>query len=158
MRTIKNIFYLTFLIISGILLGNCGGDSSVNAPQDFVTGTITFNGSNFYYSGGYYAVTIFSADSSNPFHRVPVKSDSLAITNNNGVYSAYYKTSGLSGNYYITSSWFRHSNNQAIVIGAYGCDTTVNCTTATIVAVPNYAGDGPFNFRSSVNPTRNIFP
>ena len=129
-----------------ILFFSCGEE--VNAPQDFVSGTITFNDTNLKYIGGYYAVSLYG-DSTNPFTRIPVRSDRLAIGISNGVASSYYKVSGLaSGNYYIGATWIDSSSGNVSVYGVYGCDTLVNCSNPTRVTVPNFAGTGNLNFRS----------
>lgn len=145
MQTLR-FFILSYLV----LIWGCGEE--INAPQDFVSGTITFNDSNLNFNGRYYAVSIFP-DVSNPFGQPPLRSDSLAVVTSGGVTSAYYKISGLaSGNYYIGATAINSSNGSVIaVLGVYGCDTVINCPTPTKVTLPNYAGTGNLNFRSKTN-------
>jgi hypothetical protein len=142
--------FLPALIAVLFIYSGCGEE--INAPQDFVSGTITFNDSNLNYNGRYYAVSLFT-DVSNPFSRQPVRSDSLAIVTSNGVTSAYYRITGIpSGNYYIGATLLNSSTDSLIaVLGVYGCDTTVNCANPTRVTVPNFAGTGNLNFRSKTN-------
>lgn len=156
-KFIKEIIFFSAFILLSIFIGNCGTDDSVNATVDFVSGTITFNDSNLNYNGGYYAVSVYS-DHTDPFRQTPFKSDSLLISTTGGVTSAYYKVTGLNGDYYIGATWIRHSDNHVSVLGSYGCDTTINCTSSTKVTVPNYAGTGSLNFKSSTDINRNIFP
>jgi hypothetical protein len=133
-------------ILLAILIFSCGEE--VNAPQDFVAGTITYNDTSLKSTGGYYAVSIYG-DSSNPFTRVPLRSDRLSIAVSNGVASSYYKVTGLaSSNYYIGSTWIDSTSGSVSVYGVYGCDTLVNCSNPTRVTVPNFAGTGNLNFRS----------
>src|SRR5438477_13207306 len=119
-KIIKEIIFLSAFISLSAIIINCGTDSPVNATEDFVKGTITFNNGSLNYSGGYYAVTIYG-DSTDPFRKIPVKSDSLAISTTGGVTTAYYNVNGLSGNYYIAATWIIHSNSRIAVLGTYGC-------------------------------------
>ena len=156
-KYIKELILLPVFISISLFIGNCGTDDSVNATQDFVSGTITFNNSNLNYSGGYYAVSVYS-DTTDPFRHNPFKSDSLSIVTSGGVTTAYYNVNGLSGNYYIGAVWIRHSDGHIAVLGTYGCDTTINCTGSIKETIPNYAGTGGLNFKSSTDITRNMFP
>ncbi|MCI0449861.1 MAG: hypothetical protein L0Y79_08765 [Chlorobi bacterium] len=129
-----------------ILVFSCGEE--VNAPQDFISGTITFNDTNLKPTGGYYAVSLYG-DSANPFTHPPIRSDRLSVGISNGVASSYYKVTGLaSANYYVGSTWIDSVSGNISVYGVYGCDTLVNCTNPTKVTVPNFAGTGNISFRS----------
>jgi hypothetical protein len=143
---IRNVF-LTVSIILTLMLFNCGEDS-LNAPQDFVSGTITYLETNLNFNGGYYTISIYG-ESADPFTHNPVRTDSLAPGINNGTASVYYKISGLaSGSYYIGSTWRNSSNGNLSLYGVYGCDENINCPNRIKVTVPNYAGTGALNFKS----------
>jgi hypothetical protein len=129
-----------------ILVLSCGEE--VNAPQDFISGTITFNDTSLKATGVYYAVSLYG-DSSNPFSHPPIRNDRLSIGISNGVASSYYKMSALpTGYYYVGATWIDSVSGNPTVYGVYGCDTLVNCSNPTRVAVPNYAGTGNVSFRS----------
>src|SRR4029453_7567925 len=66
------------VIFLGVLFFTCGEDP-VNAPQDFVSGTITYTDTLLNYNGGYYAISIYG-DSTNPFSHPPVRTDSITPT------------------------------------------------------------------------------
>src|SRR4030095_16773404 len=143
--------YKTILVYSVIFLGvhffTCGEDP-VNAPQDFVSGTITYTDTLLNYNGGYYAISIYG-DSTNPFSHPPVRTDSITPTIQNGNVTAYYKVSGLaSGSYYIGSTWKHRTNGNVTLIGVYGCDENINCNNPTKSHSPSYSGTGQLNFRS----------
>lgn len=133
-----------------VLFFSCG-DESVNAPQDFVSGTITYLDTNTTRTGGYYAVGLYG-DSASPFSHTPIRKDSLSISKSGNTATAYYKMEGLaSGNYYIASIWVNSSSGAISVFGVYGCDENINCSSPTKVTVPNYAGTGSLNFKSSTH-------
>lgn len=154
-QVIIRCFFIVSVLSAIIIIPDCGEDA-VNLTQDFVRGTVTYNGTNFYHSGGYYAVSVY-ADVTNPFSQQPVKSDSLEIATNG---TAYYDISGLaSGDYYIGATWIRTSNRQVeAVVGTYGCDTVRGCNTHIKVTVPNYAGTGNLNFYSWADLAKKLYP
>lgn len=147
------------LIIFLINIYSCGEDS-VNAPQDFISGTVFFTDANLNYSGGYYAISIFSSIA-NLQSRTAVRSDSLAVSISSGKGSAYYKMSGIaSGDYYVAATWIRSSDKVIQgVLGTYGCDTLYNsqCSNYTKVTVPNYAGTGNVSFSSWTSLSKKIY-
>jgi hypothetical protein len=148
----KNFLFrgiLALLIVSVIiLLQKCGSDD-LNAPQEFMAGTITFNDTLFMAtSNGHYAVSIFG-DSTNPFSHTPVRSDSLNISISNNVATSYWKMNSLeSRSYYIGATWINRSTGAITVLGEYGCATPPSCTTPTKVDFPNYAGTAQLNFNA----------
>jgi hypothetical protein len=152
-RTIQTMLAV-FIVI---LIQKCGGDNSVNAPGDSMSGTITYTSTNLRLTGGHYAVS-FYADSSNPFSHPPLRSDSLAPGVGGGLASAYYKSTGFTtGNYYIASTWIR--NDGVIhIIGGYQCDITPHCPAPTKVVFPNYAGTRSLDFLSRTDPDSTIYP
>jgi hypothetical protein len=156
MKKKLNVFLSSVVILSlALLIWRCGED--VNAPQDFIKGTITFKDTNFNFNGGYYAVSIYG---DNTFVQVPIRSDSLAISIQGGVATAYYNLSGLaSATYYVGATWIRRSDNSVRgVLGTFGCDTVRGCTSHTGVVVPNFAGTGNINFYSWTDTTRRLYP
>lgn len=160
MKTVvKRFFLLAIFVVTFFLIIHCGEDS-LNAPQDFISGTITFTDANLNYTGGYYAISIFSSVS-NLTTRNPVKSDSLAVVISSGRGSAYYKMSGIaSGDYYIGTTWIRSSDKAVLgVLGTYGCDTiySSNCTSYQKVTIPNYAGTGNVSFKSWTDLSKKIY-
>lgn len=141
---------LAMLLFCLIFLNSCGEDS-VNAPQDFVSGTVTYLDTNVTVSGGYFAVGLYG-DSTSPFSHTPIRKDSLSINVTGGTASAYYKMEGLaSGNYYIASIWVNSSSGAITVRGVLGCDQNINCSSPNKITVPNYAGTGGLNFKSSTH-------
>src|SRR5262245_46337997 len=104
-QSLKRFFIILSFVAFIFLMQRCGEDS-VNAPQDFIKGTITFKDTILRYNGGYYAVSLYSS----PFTGNPVRSDSLAVVIQNGVASAYYNLTGLaSATYYVGATWIRSS-------------------------------------------------
>jgi len=148
-------FYATIIFSAAAFLSvfflTCG-DDSVNAPQDFISGTITFVDTNILHNNNYYyAVSIFG-DSTNPFTHRPVESDSLTINISGGTASAYYKVTGLaSGNYYVGCTYNNRTNGNFSVMGELGCGENIGCSTPTKITVPNYAGTGGQDFRSKTH-------
>jgi len=133
------------LILSNLI--SCGEDT-VNAPQDFVSGTITYLDTNVTRTGGYFAIGLYG-DSTSPFNHQPIRKDSLSIAKSGNTATAYYKLEGIaSGNYYIASIWVNSSSGSITVLGVYGCDENINCSNPTKETVPNYAGTGNLNFKS----------
>jgi hypothetical protein len=147
-------YYASILFVIALFLSlffiTCG-DDSVNAPQDFVSGTITYLDTNINVSTGHYSISIYG-DSTNPFSHHPIRTDSVAVNINNGTATAYYKVTGLTaGHYYIGATWVNRSNGIVTVYGVYGCDQNINCTNPTKIEVPNYAGTGGLNFKSATH-------
>jgi hypothetical protein len=152
----KNSFFI-FLFLSIVIFETCD-DSGINAPQDFISGTVIFTDTILRYNGGYYAVSLFP-DNSSPFSQSPLRNDSLKISISNGVASTYYKMDGItSGSYYVGITWIRSSDgNVRGVLGTYGCDTTHNCTASKKVTVPSYSGTGGINILSWTDTLRKVF-
>jgi hypothetical protein len=155
-KTIKRFFFAACVLSAVFIIADCG-DDAVNLQQDFVSGTVTYNGTSFFTNGGYYAVSVY-ADVTNPFSQQPVKSDSVEINTTNG--TAYYNITGLAtGNYYIGATWIRTSNGQVeAVVGTYGCDTVRGCNNHIKVEVPRYQGTGNLNFYSWADLSKKLYP
>lgn len=157
MKKNLTVFIYVFLCLFVILFQTCD-TSEVNAPQDFISGDITFTDSNLISIGGYYAVSLFP-DQSNPFNQSPVRSDSLKISVTNHVASAYYKMQTVSsGIYYVGVTWIRNSDKSVRgVLGTYGCDTTHNCSNSQKVEVPSYSGTGGKSFIGWTDTLKKVF-
>src|SRR5215510_1339662 len=140
------------LIIIFVLSG-CESPQDMNRPGDILAGYITHFDTNLTLSGGYYSISIFSADSVVPFNKIPVKCDSLRLTRRHDLlcYETSYSMSGVpAGRYYVAATWSRipkNPNEIPIVLGIYGCDTSATCTTYTEVIYPNFDG----NFRNIIS-------
>jgi len=127
---------IAFVII--IVLQKCGSDSSVNAPGDFLAGTIAFKDSLFLPSSqGHYAVSFYT-DIAQP----PVVSDSIGTASKN-VYWRFTNVS--SGNYYIAATFVK-TTGAITILGEYGCPTPPSCSGPTKVEFPSYAGTGALDF------------
>lgn len=145
-RSFKSIVLFSVILVC-VVIYNCGEDT-LNAPQDFMSGTITYLDTNMNYSGGYYTVSVYG-DSTSPFSHNPIRTDSVAVNITNGVATAYYKVTGLaSGHYYIGSTWKNSTNGNLTLFGVYGCDENISCGNPTRIEFPSYAGTGGLNFKS----------
>lgn len=155
LKTIIKIITFGSLFISFLFLFQTCGDDATGLSPSYMAGNITYNDNSTSYSGGYYCVSFYSPDSTDPFHRAPIKSDSLSLNLSEGVTKAFYKESSLpTGSYYIASTWI-YPGYKTFVLGIYGCDTVQG--TPTKVDFPNYAGTGALDFRSKTNPAHAIF-
>ena len=152
---IEKSFLLFSLLILTYLFQSC--DDSVNTPQDYVAGTVTFIDTNITHMSGYYAVSVY-AELLNPYSHAPVQSDSVEITRSGNTVTAPYKVSGLgSGNFFVAATWIRNSDRSVgAVLGIYGCDTARNCA-GTKVALPNYEGAGSCNIFSYTDTLRRLY-
>jgi hypothetical protein len=141
---IISAFLLTFLY-------GCDTPMDPGRSGDKLTGYVTHRDTNVIITpSGFYSISIFSADSVNPFYRVPVRTDSLNLTRRPDmiVYESQYNLEGIpAGKYYVAVTWSRYprvANEIPMVLGTYGCDTNYSCTNHTIVTYPNFDG----NFRN----------
>jgi hypothetical protein len=148
------IIKIVFILLIIFLYQSC--DDVVNAPQDYISGTVNFIDTNLTYTNGYYAITVFP-DSTNPYHQSPIAIDSLTIIRTGNSVSANYRVNGLaSGSYYIGSTWIRNSDKSIrAILGVYGCDTAKNCT-GTLVSIPNYQGSNSCNLLSWTDTLKNM--
>lgn len=127
----------------------CELPQDLNRPGDKLDGYVIHFDTALVFNGGYYSVSVFVADSVNPFNRVPLRTDSLGLTRRPGgfVYETLYSMDGIpEGRYYIAATWSRYprvNNEVPAVLGIYGCDTNINCSPR-VVLYPNYEG----NFRN----------
>ena len=126
-----------------LLIQSCSNPADMNPPGDQMSGYVTHINDNLI-PGGFYSVSLYSADSVNPFNRVPVATDSLNLTLRQNVFETVYSMTGIqSGNYYVAATWSRYpriQNEVPIVLGIYGCDTSKSCSTYKVIMFPNYEG------------------
>lgn len=126
------------------LTQSCDAPPDLNPPGDGLGGQIVFIDTNLITYGGYYAISVYNADSTYPFHRVPYRSDSLQLIRRDYVYDAFYDMSGIGpGNYYVASTWFHYPkipNERPIVLATYGCDTSNTCNNHIKIHYPNFEG------------------
>lgn len=137
-------YFLTILIIFIVSLYGCDSPQDMNRPGDKLSGYITHIDTNLHLDSGFYSVSVYNADSLNPFNRVPVRTDSMTLTRRDALYESKYDMDGIqSGRYYIAATWSRYPripNEIPVVLGTYGCDTSASCTTHKIVIYPNTEG------------------
>ena len=128
-------FIIAFVIV--IVLQKCG-DDSVNAPGDFMAGTIAFADSLFHPSSqGHYAISFYT-DLTQP----PAVSDSIGTASRN----VYWRITNVSsGSYYIAAT-FINTSGTIQILGEYGCATPPSCTAPTKIDFPSYSGAGQLNF------------
>ena len=141
MKIILNTFFAVTLII---LFYSCDNPMELNRAGDTLTGYVTHLDSNLYQNGGFYSLSLFIADSTNPFNRVPLRCDSLNLKRRDIVYETSFDLQGIpSGRYYLASTWSsypKQPNEVPIVLGILGCDTAVNCSNYEVLLYPNYSG------------------
>lgn len=133
-----------FILTVFIFLEGCELPQDINRPGDKLSGYITHVDTNLYLNGGFYSVSIYNADSTDPFNRVPVRTDSMVLTRRDNLYESTYSMDGISsGKYYVAATWSRYprvSGDVPIVLGTYGCDTARNCNSHKIIVYPNTEG------------------
>jgi hypothetical protein len=139
----KNVYYILVVIV--VLLIGCDPPFDIARPGDKLSGYITHIDTNLVLNGGFYSVSVFSADSSNPFHRVPLRTDSIPqlIRSDFHYYSPYDMDGIPPGRYYVASTWSRYPripNEVPIVLGIYGCDTSASCTSYGLLTYPDVEG------------------
>ncbi len=139
MRYVTIILLLTLGIITA-----CDSPTDLNRTGDKLTGYVTHIDSILYLSGGYYSVSIYNADSTIPFNRVPLRTDSLNLKKRDWLYETSFDMDGIpAGRYYIAATWSKYPKvpyEIPIVLGTYGCDTIANCMSHKVVEYPNYEG------------------
>ena len=138
-------FIFVFLIF---LFSSCDGPQDMNRPGDKMDGYIKYTDSNLVRNGGYYSVSVYNADYSDPFRSLPVMTDSLVLYMLDIHYEAQFTFDGIpAGRFYVASTWSRYPkipNEIPIVLGIYGCDTSSSCPSPTVIVYPNTQG----NFRN----------
>jgi hypothetical protein len=156
MKYISIIIILALIIIFG-----CDTPQDMNRTGDKLSGLITHFDTNLVLNGGYYSVSLFSADSISPFFRVPVRTDSLRLTRRHDliVYETAYDMAEIpAGRYYVAATWSRYPkvpNEVPAVLGTYGCDTSRTCSNHIVLVYPNY--EGTFrNILSWTDPARRL--
>lgn len=139
MRTITT----TILLFLAVIV-SCDGPVDPGRTGDKIDGYVTHADSTLYFSGGYYSISVYNADSVNPFNRVPVRTDSLNLKPRDLIYETQYSMDGIpTGRYFLAATWSsypRVANEVPIVLGILGCDTAVNCSNYKLLEYPNYEG------------------
>ncbi|MCC7158593.1 MAG: hypothetical protein IT281_03540 [Ignavibacteria bacterium] len=154
----KSIKILFLIFITGFF--GCEMPADLNPPGDNLKGYLVHIDSNLYLNGGFYSVSIYNADSSNPFNRVPVRTDSLNLTHHQNFYQTFYEMNCVpAGRFYLASTWSsfpRIEGEVPIVLGTYGCDTSTSCTDHEIILYPNFQGNFR-NFTSNTDLSKRLF-
>ena len=136
-------YIISITIVSLLLIAACGNPTDLNAPGNNMSGYVTTLNMNII-PGGYYSVSVFSADSTNPFQRIPVRTDSLNLKRRDDLFETTYDLDGIQpGSYYVAATWSRYpkvQNEVPMVLGIYGCDTSASCRDYKVVLYPNYEG------------------
>lgn len=144
-------YTIAILSFTLVFLYSCDSPMEPGRSGDKLSGYITNLDTNIIISStGYYSLSLFSADSTNPFYRVPVRTDSLGLTKraDGYCYETLYNMTGVSsGKYYLAVTWSHYprvENEVPLVLGTYGCDTNYSCTNYKVIVYPNFDG----NFRN----------
>ena len=141
------------LILSGLIffINGCDSPTDYNREGDKLDGWVSYVDSNLILAGGFYSVSVYSADSTSPFNRIPFRTDSLLLYKRDNIYESMYSIEGVpEGRFYVAATWSRFpriQNEVPMVLGTYGCDTSINCASHTVILYPNYQG----NFRNIVS-------
>ena len=137
--------YITIILFSTLVIFSaCDPPMEVNRPGDKLSGYVTHCDSILYMNGGYYSISVYIADSINPFNRVPLRTDSLNLKTRDWLYETQFSMDGIpSGRYYLAATWSAYPkvpNEIPIVLGILGCDTAMNCSNYKLLPYPNYEG------------------
>lgn len=159
----KNLSKILFIAVLVFSIYSC--DSTTVTPTteaNTISGTITFADTNFITSGGVYDIGAFSNPSTPPTYWFgpPTAYDTLVITNNNGVYSANYKLTGVpDGNFVIAVGFRKDTGGQSPIMGVYGCDTAhTSCfLDPQRVTITNNAGVSGINFISWADTANKVY-
>lgn len=136
--------YITLTTLSFLLIfSSCGNPTDLNPTGSTMSGYVTTLNMNLI-PGGYYSVSVFSADSAHPFSKIPVRTDSLNLIRRDNLFETTYDMDGIQpGRYYVAATWSRYpkvQNEVPMVLGIYGCDTSAACRDYKVVLYPNYEG------------------
>ena len=137
-------YVIKILIVLLTVFAACDPGVDSSRPGNKLSGYVTHIDSTFYLTDGFYSVSIYNADSLNPFNRVPVRTDSLNLKRRDWIWETTYDMDNIpAGKYYIAATWSRYPrvpNEIPLVLGTYGCDTAFNCSAHKMVEYPNYEG------------------
>jgi hypothetical protein len=146
------LLFLAFFI-------SCEAPTDLNRTGDKLCGYITHVDTNLILGGGYYSVSVFSADSADPFRKIPIRCDSLRLTKRNNLYESTYDMNGIpQGRFHVAATWSHYPripNEVPIVLGTLGCDTSRSCIDHIILLYPNYHGNFQ-NFVSWTDTTKRL--
>lgn len=140
--------YLIILLFIAFF-SSCELPQDLNRTGDKLTGYITHIDTNLILGGGYYSVSVFSAEGDHdPFCKPPIRCDSLHLTKRDHLYESTYDMNGIpEGKFIVAATWTHYPirpNEIPLVLGTLGCDTTRNCEQHTVLYYPDYHG----NFRN----------
>ena len=129
-----------FLPALAFLSFSCDFSDNYYPKGDYISGYITFVDTNFMSSGGYYAVALYSNQSS-PYNSIPLTTDTLKIAGATSPYNyrIYYENKSAC---FLGIIWERTTSESEIprVLGTYGCDTSYSCTDFKSINFPNFTG------------------
>lgn len=138
--------------------------TTVNGPEpNSISGRITFADANFIIYPSFYVASVYLTSAWPPQFAGPLKTDSLLIQQQGGVYFADYKIQGIpNGNYYVATSMRSHGSSNNDILGTHGCDTAriqfSNCAFTPIqVVISDNNGVTGINFLSWADSTKTIF-
>ncbi len=156
----KMRYVTTILIFILTVIAACDSPTDPGRSGDKLSGYVTHMDSVLYFTGGYYSISVYNADSVNPFNRVPVRTDSLNLKKRDWLYETTYSMDDIpEGRYYIAATYSKYPkvpNEIPLVLGTYGCDTTFNCSANKMVEYPNY--EGKFrNILSWTDPAKRLY-
>jgi hypothetical protein len=140
---VKVILYIS--VIALMIVASCDSPQDPNRAGDKLDGYIFFKDTNITTLHGYYSVSIYDANYSDPFNKIPIKTDSLTgLYVENVHYQAMYSMNGIpAGKIFVAVTWSRYpkvQNEIPMVLGTYGCDTNYYCTSHKVIEYPNYQG------------------
>lgn len=148
---VSQYFKIILYVIAGaiIIIIGCDSPSDINRQGDKLDGYITYTDTNLLLHHGFYSVSVYNADSTYPFNRVPIRTDSLTgLYVENVRYKAMYSLDDIpDGRIYVAATWSKYPrvpHEIPIVLGIYGCDTSSACTQYEVILYPNTQG----NFRN----------
>ena len=143
------MFRYSIILFIIALLSGCESPTDLNRTGDKLSGYITHIDTNLILGGGYYSVSVFSANEDHdPFSKPPIRCDSLHLTKRDHLYESTYDMDGIpEGKFIVAATWSRYPripNEIPYVLGSLGCDTARHCENHTVLYYPDYHG----NFRN----------
>lgn len=154
---IKNAVFSPAILVFVLCCYSSCSDMTYQPEGDHVIGWIAFHDTNVV-PGGYYAVSIYK-NKANPFDTLPIRSDSLAMSDYGTYFQAKYRLDNvLPGDYFVAVTWIKSPVIPGLmppVLGTLGCDTVHGCTDHEIVAFPNYTGKS-YDFLSRVDTSQKL--
>ncbi len=149
--------YLLLVILSALFFFIQSCDDTVDSPQYYIAGTVTFTDTHISSGSGYYAISIY-ADTTEPYQRAPIVSDSLVINVSGNTATATYRVNNVpSGTYHVGATWIcTQTERISGVLGIYGCDTARSCM-GNHISIPNFSGSNECNFISWTDTLKKLY-